>query len=156
MKKQYSKNVCGDIQTFLICQICKVEFTDLLPTNNKYQTIHVQKIENDEYPERAIIVKLSSILSLSPAFIVHLKINISSTKQKNGSSSQIFKHTHRKQQFVTFPNLSRQAEKRCSDEQKFEGFKILIQIIDPNIIHHTQFINLFRAVSVQKQYALIY
>ncbi|CAL5984976.1 Hypothetical_protein [Hexamita inflata] len=69
-----------------------------------------------------------SIELINQTLIVHLKINISSTKQKNGSSSQIFKHTHRKQQFLTFPNIlmnfSRQAEKRCSDKRKFEVFKI--------------------------------
>ncbi|CAL5992520.1 Hypothetical_protein [Hexamita inflata] len=53
------------------------------------------------------------------------------------------------QQFVTFPNnlikFSRQAEKRCSDEQKFEVFKIWNNKVlksvrfRPNEINSTQF-----------------
>ncbi|CAL6066113.1 Hypothetical_protein [Hexamita inflata] len=52
-----------------------------------------------------------------------------SAKQKNGSSSQNDQHTQGNQQFVIYPNkltnLSRQVELVGSDEQKFEGFKIL-------------------------------
>ncbi|CAL6000323.1 Hypothetical_protein [Hexamita inflata] len=52
-----------------------------------------------------------------------------SAKQKSGSSSQNGQHTQGNQQFISSSNkqtnLSRQVELVGSDEQKFEGFKIL-------------------------------